>query len=161
MKSPSRIRKGKAFSSGAIQTNATKLQMEPDEKVNNTFIDAYSKANSNLSDSQELGLGERKRNSLVERRYAIRRTMLNSRGLMSIATPVHENERSNSFVFAVANETASQQIGYNSDLETARETCLLCSPEQLPPKSAIKKDARGALSGKAKSEHSTVTFLYK
>ena len=80
---------------------------------------------------------------------------------MSITTPVNKAERSANFVFAVANENVSHQIGYNSDLELTRDSCLLCSPEQTP-KSAKKTVKRtGAQSGKSKSEHSTVTFLYK
>jgi hypothetical protein len=80
---------------------------------------------------------------------------------MSITTPVSKTERSNHFVFAVANENVSQHIGYNSDLELTRDSCLLCSPEQPPktPKKFVKRN--GAQSGKAKSEHSTITFLYK
>jgi hypothetical protein len=80
---------------------------------------------------------------------------------MSITTPVSKTERSNHFVFAVANENVSQKIGYNSDLELTRDSCLLCSPEQ-PPKTPNKFAKRnGTQSGKAKSEHSTITFLYK
>lgn len=137
--------------------------MDAPEEPHNPFIDAYSKVNGGLSDSQELlASQDRNRNSIVERRYAIRRTMLNSRGLMSIATPVNKSERSNNFVFAVANENLHQEIGYNSDLDFVRDSCLLCSPDQQTQKSSRKAARKnGALSGKTKSEHSTITFLYK
>jgi hypothetical protein len=164
-----KIVRGKAFPKIDANTRPHKpnaVQMDPEEAMK-TFLDNYNKSNGlNDAMNSELAAQElsfRKRNLLIERRYAIRRTISNSRGFKSITTPVNDAERSHNFVFAVANESVSQNVGYNSDLESVKD--VIYTPEQPQKIEAPKKHVRanGALSGKAKSEsnHSTVTFLFK
>lgn len=141
--------------------------------LNDSDTDSMSKQEIYTLESLRPELRYKKRNLLVERRNAIRRTLIHSRGLMPINTPVEDSERSTNFVFAVANENALTQIGYNSDLEDTNKAPVVATLVEEISKSKSEAHSRAYMrakshmkrsqSSKTKSDasHSTITFLYK
>ena len=81
---------------------------------------------------------------------------------MDISAPVEEIERSNNFVFAVANENSLSKIGYSSDLD---KNLFVESndPAVLNTRAKTSTHPLRLISSKSKKSNNSasVTFLYK